>query len=209
LVELAEEYDLMIMSDEIWSDILYEGRSHVATATIDDAWERTISLYGFSKTFALAGLQLGYIVATEDILEQVKKKFPGFFYPVNNLSMEAGRAAYEESWYWAEAFIKHLQKVRDYGYNRLVEIQGTKLNKPEATYVFFPEISSYKMTSKEMTDYLLKEARVAVTPGHSTEFSYFGPGGEGNIRMMFASSIGILEKVFNRVEKALSRLLRN
>ncbi|MCW4048407.1 MAG: pyridoxal phosphate-dependent aminotransferase [Candidatus Bathyarchaeota archaeon] len=207
MVDLAVDHNLVIMSDEIWSDIIYDGRKHIATATLPDAADRTVSLYGFSKTFALAGLQLGYMVVTNpELLNTLRKVAPSYFYPVNNVSQEAGRAAYAEAWPWADAFLVHLHKVRDYGYGRLREMTGVEVHKPESTYVLFPKIDSFGMTSEEMTRYLLEEARVAVVPGHGEPFSYFGPGGEGHIRIVYSTSMGIIAEVMDRIEAALAKL---
>jgi aspartate/methionine/tyrosine aminotransferase len=80
------------------------------------------------------------------------------------------------------------------------------VGKPEATYTLFPDVSSYGLSSEEMARYLLEEARVAVVPGHGEGFSYFGPGGEGHVRMVFCTSMGIMAEALDRVEEALNGL---
>ena len=205
MVDLAEDHNLWIMSDEIWSDIVYDGRKHIPTASHPNASERTITLYGFSKTFAMAGLQLGFTaIHNPELMKLFKEKAPGYFYPVNNLSQIAGEAALTESWKWAKDFIKHLQNVRDYVYERLSAIPNVEVHKPEGTYVIFPKIKG--MTSVEATDYLLRKAKVAVVPGHGEPFSYFGPGGEGHIRIVYSTSMGIMEEALNRIGSALVKL---
>ncbi len=205
MVDLAVDHDMFIMSDEIWSDIVYDGRKHIATASIDGAADRTLSLYGFSKTFAMAGLQLGFIVAQNpELMAKVRGAAPGYFYPVNNLSQEAGRAALDEAWHWAQGFVGHLQGVRGYVYERLSDMPNVDVRKPEGTYVIFPRIEG--MTSVEATKYIMDEAKVAVVPGHGEPFSYFGPGGEGHIRIVYSTSMGIMEEAIDRVEAALSKL---
>jgi aspartate/methionine/tyrosine aminotransferase len=193
------------MSDEIWSDIVYDGRKHLPTATIPEASERTITLYGFSKTYAMAGLQLGYtVIQNPELMTRFKATAPGYLYPVNNVSQAAGRAALTEAGDWASSFIAHLEKIRNYVYERLTETPNVDVKKPEGTYVIFPKIAG--MTSKEATDYLLEEAKVAVVPGHGEPFSYFGPGGEGHIRIVYSTSMGIIEEALNRIERALTKL---
>ena len=207
MVDLAVDHDLVIMSDEIWSDIVYDGRKHVATTTIRGAAERTVSLYGFSKTYGLAGLQLGYMVAqSPELMERVRAAAPGYFYPVNTVSLEAGTAALEEAWPWVEGFLRHLTMMRDYAYSRLRDIPGVTVHKPEGTYALFPDVSSYGLSSEEMAKYLLEEAKVAVVPGHGEAFSYFGPGGEGHVRLVFCTGKEILAEALERVEAALARL---
>ncbi len=205
MVDLAVDHDLYIKSDEIWSDIVYDGKEHIATSRIDGARDRTVSLYGFSKTFALAGLQLGFIVAhNPELMNKVRQTAPGYFYPVNNISQVAGATALDNAWHWAEGFVGHLQGVRDYVHKRLHEMPNVEVYKPEGTYVIFPKIEG--MTSKQATDYLMEEAKVAVVPGHGEPFSYFGPGGEGHIRIVYSTSMEIMEESMDRVEKALSKL---
>ena len=208
IAKVAVDNDLIIMSDEIWSDIIYEGHNHVSTASLSsEIAENTISLYGFSKTFALAGLSLGYAVATNsDVLKGLKRVAPPFFYSVSTLSQEAGKAAYSKAWYWADAFLLHLQKVRNYAHERLDSIDGVRCRKPEGTYTLFPDVSSFGMTSEDMTEYLLNEARVAVVPGHGESFSYFGPGAEGNIRIVFSTSKKVISEALDRIEGALSKI---
>ncbi len=205
MVDLAVDNDLWIMSDEIWSDIIYDDRKHIPTATIQGASDRTITLYGFSKTYAMAGLQLGYAVIQNPILmDRFRETAPGYLYPVNNVSQAAGAAALREAGNWAQEFITHLQTIRDYVYGRLSEMPNVEVHKPEGTYVIFPKISG--MTSVQATDYLLEEAKVAVVPGHGHPFSYFGPGGEGHIRIVYSTGKEIIEEAMNRVEKALTKL---
>jgi aspartate/methionine/tyrosine aminotransferase len=205
MVDLAEDHDLVIMSDEIWSDIVFEG-VHTATASLPGAWERTVTLYGFSKTYAMAGLQLGYAVAAAPLLEKLRSVAPGYFYPLNTVSMDAGRAALEEAWPWAEAFLMHLRRVRDYSYERLTGMPGVRVRKPEATYTLFPDVSSHGLSSEEMARYLMDKARVAVVPGHGEGFSYFGPGGEGHVRLVFCTGMGIMAEAMDRIEEALTGL---
>jgi len=205
MVDIAEDHDLWIMSDEIWSDIVYDGRKHIPTASLPNAPERTITLYGFSKTFAMAGLQLGFLVAQNpELMKRINKAAPGYFYPVNNISQIAGTAALNKSWDWATDFIKHLEKVRDYVYDRLSSMPNVEVHKPEGTYVIFPKIQG--MSSAAATEYLLREAKVAVVPGHGHPFSYFGPGGEGHIRIVYSTSMEIIEEAMDRIEAALSKL---
>lgn len=208
LGDLAVDHGLVIMSDEIWSDIIYTGNKHVSTASVSpDIAYRTISLYGFSKTFAMAGLQLGYMVVTNpELRARIKVTAPGYFYSVNNISQAAGVAAYNQSWYWGLEFVRHLEGVRDYAFKRLSDMDGIEVHRPDGTYVLFPDVSSYGLTSVEMTDFLLREAKVAVVPGHGEPFSYFGPGGEGYVRIVFSTSMGIISEALDRIEDALSRL---
>jgi len=208
IAEFAVNNNLTVMCDEIWSDIIYDGREFISLASINsEIAGRTITLHGFSKTFGLAGLNLGYAVATNpEVMKGLKLVAPGYFYVVNSVSQIAGIAAYTKAWYWADAFLTHLQGIRDYAYDRLIEMQDVSCQKPEGTYVLFPDISSFGMTSEEMTSYLRREARVGVVPGHGKDFSYFGPGAEGNIRIVFSTTKANIVEAMDRIEKGLRKL---
>jgi aspartate/methionine/tyrosine aminotransferase len=137
-------------------------------------------------------------------MSNIRQAAPGYFYPVNNVSQVAGAAAFDHAWHWAEGFVSHLQGIRDYVYGRLRKMPNVEVYEPEGTYVIFPKIEG--MTSLDATDYIMEEANVAVVPGHGSPFSYFGPGGEGHIRIVYSTSMRIIEESMDRIEDALSRL---
>jgi len=208
IADLVVDNDLIVMNDEIWSDIIYSEQRHTPFASLSpEVAAHTVTLQGFSKTFGLAGLNLGYAVATDpEVMKGLKRVTPGYFYPLNTVSQAAGTAAYKKAWYWADALLRHLEEVRDIAYRRLNEMPGVCCQKPEGTYVLFPDISSFGLTSEEMTVYLRKEARVGVVPGHGKEFSYFGPSAEGNIRIVFATTKPNILEALDRIESALAKL---
>lgn len=207
LGKIAVENKLWIMNDEIWSDIIYGEHSFKSIANVHP-WvaERTITVHGFSKTFGLAGLRIGYIVAPspkvyQKLLEasRVATTAAG----VTTISQIAATTAYEDCWYWAEGFIKHLEKVRDYAVHRLNNIQGVHCVKPEGTYVLFVNIASFGLSEEAMAQYLLNKAKVAVVPGAA---KWFGPGATGHIRLCFSTSMEIVQAALDRIEYALTEL---
>ncbi|MDP2872831.1 MAG: pyridoxal phosphate-dependent aminotransferase [Bacillota bacterium] len=201
---LAVDHGLTIMSDEIWSDIVYPPHRHTSMAGLSpEIAERTITVFGLSKTFGLAGLRIGFLVAPtahayERLAElsRVRTTAAG----VTTLSQVAAVAAYRECWYWVDAFLTHLREMRDYVVGRLNAIPGVDCRKPEGTYVVFPDITGLGMDSQKTADCLLEQARVAVVPGLPR---WFGPGAEGNIRLCFSTSRGILTEALDRIERAL------
>jgi len=207
LGEIAVEHDLLIMADEIWSDIIYPPHRHISMASLSPQTAgRTISVFGFSKTFGLAGLRIGFLVAPNEKgyerlvqASQMRTTAVG----VTTVSQVAARAAYEKGWYWVEAFLKHLEQVRDYAVERLNGMNGVTCHKPEGTYVLFPDITGLGLSSQKVADYLLEKARVAVVPGLPR---CFGPGGEGNVRLCFSTSFGIISEALDRIEEALQKL---
>ena len=205
--ELAVEHDLWIMNDEVWSDIVFPPHSHFSMASLGgEIAQKTISVFGFSKTFGLAGLRVGFVHApTEKIFESLiqASRARSTSTGVSTLSQIAATAAYEKCWYWVDAFLAHLLQARDYTHNRLSQMPGVKCRKPDGTYVIFPDLRAYGLKSEQMADYLLKEAKVAVVPGAP---QWFGPGAEGHIRLCFSTSLEVLREALDRIEEALSAL---
>jgi len=205
--QLAVEHDLVIMSDEVWCDIVYPPHKHISIASLSpDIAGHTITLSGFSKTFGIPGLRIGFAVAPNpkvfQRLERVAQGL-GTRFGVTVLSEVAAKAAYERCWYWADAFVDHVRRMRDYAVDRLNRIDGVTCHKPEGTYVVFPDITSLSMSSQQAADYLLKEAGVAVVPG--TPY-WFGPGAEGHIRICLSTSFGILKEGLDRIEGAFAKI---
>lgn len=207
LGQIAVTHDLLIMADEIWSDIVYPPHRHISIASLSpEIAGRTISVFGFSKTFGLAGLRIGYLVApNEKIYEGLVQasRMRTTAVGVTTVSQAAAQAAYEQSWYWVEAFLRHLEQVRDYAIERLNGMTGISCREPEGTYVLFPDITGLGMSSQQVADFLLEKARVAVVPGLPR---WFGPGAEGNIRLCFSTSFDIISEALDRVEEALQEL---
>ena len=204
LGSLAVRHDLWLMSDEIWSDIVYDGREFISLASLDDSIAaRTISVYGFSKTFGLAGFRVGFIVAPDaPTFEQILavSKAPTTAFGVSTVSQIAGAAAYEHAWYWADAFVQHLTANRDMAVARLNALPGVRCRSPEGTYLLFPNIVETGMSAAEVHGRLLNDARVAVVPG---EPRWFGPGAAGHVRLSIATSHGILDEALTRIEATL------
>jgi len=205
--KVAVANKLWIMNDEIWSDIIYSDATFTSIASIHP-WvaERTITVHGFSKTFGLAGLRIGFIVApNEATYEQLvtTSKVSTTAGGVATLSQVAATTAYTDCWYWVAEFLEHLEKVRDYAVERINNIEGLHCVKPEGTYVLFVNIQSFGLTEEAMAKYLLEKAKVAVVPGAS---KWFGPGAEGHIRICFSTSIEIVKAALDRIELALMKL---
>lgn len=202
--EVAVDHNLTIMVDELHEDIVLDGRKHISIASISpEIEERTITAFGFSKTYGIAGLQIGYIVATnKQIMENLMKVGRGIVRGATSLSMVAVPIMLDDTLkWWRESLVKHITKIRNLMERRFERIPGITCTKLEGTYIMFPNLSSYGKTSKEMADYLLKEAKVAVSEG-----SVFGTNGEGHVRMIIATSEEIINEALNRVERALSKL---
>ncbi|MGE5324241.1 MAG: pyridoxal phosphate-dependent aminotransferase [Actinomycetota bacterium] len=195
---------LRIVSDEIWSDIVYPPHQHVAVASLSPEIARnTVTVYGFSKNFALAGLRVGCLICTDPGWHQAlvaASDAESTVYGVSVLSQVAAMAALNGGREWLAEFIQHLQAQRGYVIERLREWPGVGIEPPQGTYVVFPDVRSLagnKDSAAAFCDLLRDKARVALVPGLPR---WFGPGSEGHVRICFATSRAILKEAFDRME---------
>ncbi len=214
IADLAEEHDLIIMSDELWEDILFDERRHVSIASLSaDIADRTITSFGFSKTFGVAGLQIGYAVATNPRImksirsigiRETREETESALRQTGSLSLAAAKAMLSNKVeYYVRDLVSYLQSARDYVSEALGEMRHVRASPLEGTFLVFPDIKDYGMTSAQRTDYLLKESRIAVESG-----SQFGPKGEGHIRINIGTSKEILKEAMLRMNRALASIKR-
>ena len=201
VAEWAISRGLRIVSDEIWSDIVYAPQRHVSLASISpEIANNTVTVYGFSKNFALAGLRVGCLICPDP---DWKKKIvaasdaESTVYGVSVLSQVAVIAALTDGRQWLAEFVRHLQAQRDYVLDRLKKWPGVTANRPQGTYVVFPDVRSLTDDAEKFCQQLRDRARVALVPGAPR---WFGPAASGHIRICFATSHGILQEAFDRLE---------
>ncbi|MBB6371160.1 pyridoxal phosphate-dependent aminotransferase [Chryseobacterium shigense] len=197
--EIASAHDLWIMSDEIWSDIVYDNRDfHTYSSVSEEAKRKSFTVYGFSKSFGIAGLRIGAVLCNDqEILDDFTEKsnFNSTIEGVSTLSQIAASVALEKAKPWYKEFLSHLQQNRDLAFNILSRSEILSPNLPEATFVLFPEIKN-NLTSDEFTQHVLHHGKVAVVPGSER---WFGKGAEGHIRICFSTSREILEEGLDRI----------
>jgi aspartate/methionine/tyrosine aminotransferase len=201
LGRIAEEHDLLIFSDELYEDMIFEGR-HLSLASLsEDLFKRTLTAFGFSKAFGIPGFRIAYIVCRGEHMQALKKRLHGMIVHTDTLAQAAAKAALTSGSPWLGKLMAHLRQVRNYGLKRLSAMPGVWCPKPQATPFLFPNIASFGMSSKEMADYLREKARVIVMDGKE-----FGPPGEGFIRLNIATAHSVLKEAMDRIEKALKAL---
>ena len=208
LLDLAEKYDLYIMNDEIWSDIVYAPNKFLSILSVaPERNGRVLSIYGFSKAFSIAGLRAGCIYAAEEQIfdrlvaaSDVLTTAGG----ISSLSQLAAQICMDQCYGWNEAFVAQMKENRDYALSRIRTMPGIRCRTPEATFLLFPDITETGMDSQSFADYLLKEAKLALVPGTA---NFFGPGAEGHVRICLATSREILSAGMDRLEKGLKRLM--
>jgi aminotransferase len=194
LAALAEKHDLIVISDEIYSELTYDG-SHVSFAALPGMQNRTILLNGFSKAYAMTGWRLAYAAGPPDLLGAMTKIHQ---YTMLCASITAQKAAIEACRSGdadMEAMVREYDERRRFFVRGLNEL-GLECLMPEGAFYVFPSIRATGLTSEEFAERLLKEERVAVVPG-----SVFGEGGEGHVRCSYAASIDHIREALTRMER--------
>ena len=205
IATVAAEHDLWIMNDEIWSDIIYSERPFVSINSLGpELNKKTISFYGFSKGFALPGLRAGYLYTLNaEAFETAMHRCYDLAAGVDYLTQIAMKTAVTDCWYWVDAFVERLQSNRDYLVERMNAMPLLHAPKPEATFVSFFDVRETGMSSQEFADYSKEHCKVALVPG---TVKWFGPGGEGNVRLCYSTSHAILKEALDRIEAGMQEL---
>ncbi|HHV16250.1 MAG TPA: aminotransferase class I/II-fold pyridoxal phosphate-dependent enzyme, partial [Gelria sp.] len=198
LVDIIIKNDLIVLSDEIYSELTYEGE-HVSIASFPGMKDRTIVFNGFSKAFAMTGWRIGYACGHPDIIKAMNKihQYTIMCAPImaQNAAMEALRHGEGEM----------RKMVENYNYRRKLMLNGFRqvglsCFEPRGAFYCFPSIESSGMNSEDFCEKLLKEEKVAVVPGNA-----FGNCGEGHIRCCYAASIDNIEEAIERMGRFLAR----
>ncbi len=199
IADFAVEHDLIILSDEVYEHFVYDEAKHHSIASLEGMFERTITINGFSKTFAMTGWRLGFVAAPGWIIERmVRFQMYNATCPVTFTQYAAAKALGDErSWRAVEEMRKEYERRRNLVWKRLNEM-GLPTVKPKGAFYIFPRIKDTGLTDHEFSELMLREARVAVVPG-----SAFGKAGEGYIRISYATAYEQLEEAMDRMEKVL------
>lgn len=208
IMSLCEKYDLIIMNDEIWSDIVYPEKKFLSILSLgEERCRRVMNVFGFSKSFGIAGLRAGILYCTdEEAFGKLVDKTAVMTTAggIASISQVAAITCLKECYYWVDEFISHLVKNRDYAVDRINNMPLITCQRPQATYLLYVDIRKLGVTSSVFTDYLIEHAGLALVPGGD---KFFGPGSDGYMRICFATSHEILEEGLNRLEKGLKMFI--
>jgi aminotransferase len=199
IADIANENNLIIISDEIYSSIIYE-TDHYSITSVPGMKERTIYLNGFSKSHAMTGWRLGYIAGPPELINVMLKIHQYTALCAPSISQYAAIEAFEKADKDVENMRKEYLKRRNYIVNELNDA-GLNCLMPQGAFYVFPDISSTGMTSREFALALLKAEKVAVVPG-----DVFGKSGEGHVRCSYAASIDHLKQAMTRIKKFVKNL---
>jgi len=196
---IANRDDIIVLSDEIYSRIIYEGE-HESIASLPGMKEKTIVLDGFSKTYAMTGWRLGYGVMRKDLAQKIAQLMTNSNSCTCAFIQIAGIEALKGSQKEPEKMVAEFKKRREVIVSGLNQIEGITCKKPRGAFYVFPNVTGTGMDCRKLGDYLLNEAGVAVLPGTS-----FGKYGEGYLRLSFANSIENIKKALDRIALALKK----
>ena len=199
LVPVIIEHDLYVISDEIYSELTYDNK-HCSIASLPGMKERTVTINGFSKAFAMTGWRLGYACAPKEIMKQMIKlhQFAIMCAPTNSqfAAIEALRNCDDD----VDRMVEAYNQRRRFLLNSFKEM-GIDCFEPFGAFYVFPSIARFGMTSEEFANRLLREQKLAVVPGTA-----FGECGEGFVRISYAYSIENLKQGMDRIRKFIESL---
>jgi aspartate aminotransferase len=201
IAEAARRFDCWVMSDEIYSCLVYDGAQAPTIAALPGMMERTILVDGFSKTYSMTGWRLGYGIVPEDLAERLGLLLNHSIGCTATFTQYAGIEALTGPQGEAEAARAIFQERRDFIVAGLNAIPGVTCQKPQGAFYAFPNVKSFGWKSGDLADYLLDEAGVALLPGTD-----FGEYGEGHLRLSYANSVENIEKALERIGEALGKL---
>lgn len=199
IARIASKYNLFIITDEMYEYFTYNGKKHISIGSFPEIADRTISIFGLSKSYAMTGWRIGYITASKNLVNQIFKIHDSLVTCPTAVSQYAAIAALNGPQTEVEQFKKEFEKRRKIVIEELKKTDKLSLQAPEGAYYAFPRIN-FEVDDYELAVRLVKDAKVAVVPG-----SAFGLGGEGHIRI----SYGCEEKQLREGLKRLVNYLNN
>ncbi|MCS0826172.1 aminotransferase [Cytobacillus firmus] len=198
IAQIAEKYDLLVLSDEIYAELAYDGE-YTSFAAISGMKKRTILISGFSKGFAMTGWRLGFVCAPEAISQAMLKIHQYAMMCAPTMAQFAALEALKTGRSDVEDMKKSYKRRRNYFVQSLNEL-GLTCHVPGGAFYAFPSIESTGLSSEEFAEKLLLEEKVAVVPGN-----IFGESGEGHVRCSYATSMELLQEAIKRIGHFLQR----
>lgn len=194
IAALAIKHDLLVISDEIYAELTYDGE-HVCFSALPGMKDRTILINGFSKAFAMTGWRVGYVAAHQEFIKQMVKIHQYGILCAPVMGQMAAIEALNKGLPEVEKMKESYNQRRNLVVARLRDI-GLEVFEPKGAFYVFPSIKKTGFTSEEFAEKLLAEHKVAVVPGNA-----FGESGEGFVRLSYASSLANLDEAFIRIKK--------
>ncbi len=193
IAALCIRHDLIVLSDEIYSELSYDGNRHISLASLPGMKERTVFLHGFSKAFAMTGFRIGYACAPAPLTDAMMKIHQYGILCAGTTAQDAALEALKNGAPDMERMRKEYEARRNFIVRSFNEL-GLNCFNPYGAFYVFPNITSTGLTSREFSLGLLEEKKVAVVPGTA-----FGPSGEGFVRCSYATSLDQIKVAMQRI----------
>ena len=197
LAQICIRHDLLVLSDEVYEYITFDGHRHISIATLPGMRERTITVSAFTKAYAMDGWRQGYVMATAPIIADLRKVTMNDTTHPNVFAQEGALAAVVGPQQCLAEMVERDRARRDLVVSRLNAMPGVSCAMPQATIYAFPDIRSFGLSSNDMALAILEQAHVAVESG-----VFYGLSGEGHLRVCFAS------ETYERVAEGMNRIAR-
>ena len=209
LADLAVKHDFFIVADEIYEKMVYDGAKHFSVASISrEVWERTITVNGFSKAYAMTGWRIGYAAARADVIKEIMAVQSQTTSATSAISQKAALAALQGSQHGMQVMVEEFKRRKDYVVQRLNAMEGIVCPDVKGAFYVYPDVQPYLgkrfgdkviENAVDLCQYLLDEALISTVPGEA----YNAPG---KIRISYSNSMENLEKALDRLEHALVQL---
>ena len=198
IADFARRHDLVVISDEIYCDLTYEG-NHTCFASLPGMKERTLTMNGFSKSYAMTGLRVGYVCGPREVMEAIYKVHQYEILCASVTSQYGAIAALRHCDEDVKAMYNEYAARRELVYEGLKDM-GLSVSKPKGAFYIFPDISITGMNDEEFADRLLREEKVGVVPG-----TCFGEQGKNHIRISYAASRENLREALRRMHRFVDK----
>ena len=195
LADIAIEHDLLVMSDEVYEQIVFDDARHISIASLPGMWERTITHFAFTKAYAMDGWRMGYAAAPKPFIDAMLKISKNDIAHVNVFIQEGGRAAVSGSQEAVAEMVREDCRRRDLVVERMNAMRGVRCPTPQGSIYAFPDISGTGWEDAALARELLKETSVCVEEG-----AFYGQAGAGHLRVCFGA------EPYERLEEAMSRM---
>ncbi len=203
LADVARRRDLLVMADEVYEQITYDGNRHISIASLPGMKERTLTMYAFTKAYAMDGWRMGYIVADKKFMPAILKITMNDIAHLNTFIQEGGYAAIKGSQDCVRDMVAEDRRRGELVVRRMNAMPGVSCRMPEGTIYAFPDVSATGVPSEQIADELLEQAHVVVEEG-----TFYGDTGEGHLRVCFgAEPIERIEEAMDRLEEYFTKLM--
>jgi aminotransferase len=200
MASLAEKYNLVVLSDEIYRKIIYPPARHMSIVTLPGMRERTLILDGFSKFYSMTGWRIGYVLGPEKLINPMLRYHQYMITSVNTFAQWGALEALKSDQAPSLRMVEEFRKRREYIYEAANRIPGFKCSKPDGAFYLFPNIEETGMDGFQMSNMLLEKAGVATVAGEC-----FGKHGAGHIRLSYSNSMDNLKKAVASILEVMEK----